>query len=182
MINSQKIPYWRLAVEVWKIEWMRAIPPSTRHARRPNLREAIEGVAVIVACNDALDDRTDGVPRDAHHRAERGLVTALGEVSDVVLERSREPRAWVGPRQPLHLDTARRTLDASRVIAEVKLHPSHLEMPPATVVSAIVARADLSTLRATRATPGRCHVDDQTSLVEPNINDTGLFQPQQDTE
>jgi len=147
-----------------------------------DLREAIERIAVFATGNDALDDRTDGAPRHAHHRADRGLVAALREVADMVLERSGEQRACLGPRQPLDLDAARRALDASRVVAKMKLHPSHVEVPPVAVVKAVVARADLSAFRATRAAPRRCYIDDQPSFVEANIDDTGLFQPQQDTE
>jgi hypothetical protein len=64
----------------------------------------------------------------------------------------------------------------------MKLHPSHLEVPPATVAGMVVARADLVALRATRAAPRRLHIDDKPSFVETHIDDTGLFEPQQDTE
>jgi hypothetical protein len=60
----------------------------------------------------------------------------------------------------------------------MELHPSHIEVPPVAVAKAVVARGDLSTFRATRTAPRRCHIDDQPSFVEANIDDTGLFQPQ----
>jgi hypothetical protein len=53
--------------------------------------QAIERIACAASRNDALHDCADGLPRDAHVRAHRGLVASLGQVGDVVFERDREP-------------------------------------------------------------------------------------------
>jgi len=47
---------------------------------------------------------------------------------------------------------------------------------------AIVAWADPPAFRAPRATPRRSDIDDQPGDVEAYIEDTSLFQTQQDTE
>jgi hypothetical protein len=100
----------------------------------------------------------------------------------MVLERPREPRAALGPREAFDLDAARRALDAPRVVAKVKLHAGHVEVPPTTVASAVVARACLAAFRAARSSPRRRDIDDQPRNVEAHIDDTSLFQSQQDPE
>ena len=145
-------------------------------------REPVEQVVVTMTGDHPLDDRPDGAPRDAHHRAHRGLVAALGKVPNLVLERPREPGARLRPWQLLDLDAALRALDAPRVVPKVKLHPGDVEVSPTAIRIAIIARALLVALRATRTTPRRRDVDDQPGSVEARIDDTRVFQPQQDTE
>src|SRR5213078_2346138 len=145
-------------------------------------REPVEQVVVAMTSDYPLDDRSDGAPRDAHHRAHRGLVAALGEVPDLVLERPREPRTRLRPWQLLDLDAALRALDAPRVVPKMKLQPGDVEVPPTAIGVAIVARALPAALGATRTTPRRCDVDDQSGSIEAYIDDASVFQPQQDTE
>jgi hypothetical protein len=64
----------------------------------------------------------------------------------------------------------------------MKLHPGDVEVPPTTIGVAIVARALPAALGATRTTPRRRDVDDQSGSIEAYIDDASVFQPQQDTE
>ena len=155
---------------------------SVRQLVDADVREPVEQIWALPTCNNALDDRPDGVPRHAHHVADRRLVATLGEATDVVLERACEPRARLGPGDLLDLDAASRALDATRVVAKVQRHPGEVEMaPPATTV-AVVARAGLPALGAAATSPGRRDVDYEPLLVEVHVEHTGPFQTQQGTE
>jgi hypothetical protein len=147
-----------------------------------DLREVVERVAALPTCDDPLDDRSDGVPRNAHHVADRGLVAPLGQVADVVLERPREPRAGFGPRYLFDLDAAARAVDAARVVAQLHHHPGEVEMPPAPATTAVVPGASLPALGAPPASPRRRHIEDEPFLVEVHVEHTGPFQTQQRAE
>jgi hypothetical protein len=64
----------------------------------------------------------------------------------------------------------------------MELHASHIEVSPPTVANAIVAWPNLSAFRTAGAAPPRRNINDQPSVVEPDIDDTGLFQSQQEAE
>src|SRR5690606_33632171 len=113
---------------------------SVRQLVDPDVRQPVEFVADLSACDHALDDVADRLPVDAHQVADRRLVAALGEAPDVVLERPREPHPGLGPRYLLHLATTTWALDPTDVVAQMQQHPADVEMAPAAAAIMVVAR------------------------------------------
>jgi hypothetical protein len=155
---------------------------SVRQLIDPDVRQVVEFVADLAACDHALEDVADRDPADAQQVADRRLVAALGEAPNVVLERPREPRAGLGPRDLLHLDATSWALDPTDVVAQMQQHPADVEMAPAATAISVVARTALPAARAAPAPPGRRHVHDEPLVVERRIKHPGLFQTQHGTE
>jgi hypothetical protein len=144
-----------------------------------DVHEPLEQVAPLVAADDPLDDVADGRPRDAHQLLDGRLVAALSEVSDVVLERPREPRPDVGPGQVLDDDAAPRTVDPARVVLQVPLHACQVEVPPAAPLDGVVPGAVLTAARAPRRPPGRADFDHEAIVDERATPHASVFQPEQ---
>src|SRR5690606_37413587 len=144
-----------------------------------DVREPIEQIAALVALHDPLDDVADGRPCHTHQLPDGGLVAALREVADLILERPREPGSDVGPRHVLDDDAAARAVDASRVIAQVPAHPREVEVPPPAALDAIVAGAVVAAAGAARRAPGGRDVDHEAIVDERATADAGVFQPEQ---
>jgi len=114
-----------------------------------------------------------------HQAADRGLVAALGEVADVILERPREPDANVGPRQMLHGHAAAHAVDALRAVTEVQLHPCRVHVPPLAILGSVIAGTVVPAARAPGLAPCRRDVDHETIVGEDAVDDAGVFQPEQ---
>jgi hypothetical protein len=154
------------------------VVPAVRELVDADVREPVEQVGALVALDHALDDVADGGPGDAHQRADGGLVAALGEAADLVLEGAREPGADVGPRHVLDDDAAARAVDPADIVVEVPGHPGEVEVPPASA-STVVATAGAAAAGAPRAAPGRRDLDLEAGVRERATARAGVFQAEQ---
>ncbi len=152
---------------------------AVRELVDPDVRQPVEQVARRAPCPDPLDEVADGRPGDPHQLAHGRLVAPLGEVARVVLERPREPRADVGPRQVLDRHATPRAVDPPGAVPQVELHAREVQVAPAPVALPVVARAVVAAARAAGPAPRRRHVHQQPIVHERDIDHAGVFQPEQ---
>jgi hypothetical protein len=142
--------------------------------------QPVEFVALLPPLANALDDRADGGPGDAHLRRHRRLVATLREVRGLILELTREPRLRDRPGNALNANTAHPAVDAAQVVSEMNLHPDAIEVSPGACLVVVVDAVDLAPAAGAPRDPrGRSNVDEETERVEARREDSNPLQGEQ---
>jgi len=110
------------------------------------------------------------------HRLE-ALELHLQEEAMVLLNAPVEHRRE--PRQMLHSHPAALAVDTPRAVAEVQLHPRHVEVSPLATLGSVMATTGVPAVRAPGLAPGRRNVDHEAIVDQGAVNDAGVFQPEQ---
>src|SRR5438552_2330553 len=136
-------------------------------------REAIELVRSPSPLHDALVAAPDRAPGDPEHVLDRGLVATLREVSHLLVEVVREPRARLrAPRHALDDDAALRALNAANVVAQEQRDPREVEVSPPTLLGRDpVPGPTLAAPRAPGPTPRRTHANHERLVLDLAGND-----------
>ena len=132
--------------------------------------------------SDALEDRPDRPPRDAHQLRDRGLRRVHRQPRDLVLERAREPGVVPSPRHRAHNDSVAPaahprclSLNERERRSEVQRAPAPASLPE--VETRRPAPADTTTIQLP---PVRPDADDHLSLAaDPDVLNHRSAQPEQ---
>lgn len=133
--------------------------------------------------DDAGDDRPDGAPRHPQQVPNRGLRAVRHQPRGGVVERVGVPGAVTGPGHLGGDDAVLGATHPGRVGFEERLDRAEIQCPPpSTPVALVIARAPLPASPAAPlgrlARPDRHH-DALVVLVEADVLDDGLHQPEQ---
>jgi hypothetical protein len=142
-----------------------------------DVHEAIKAVLGTVPVHDPPGDVAHRGPGDAHQLAHGGLVGALGQVADLVLEGVGEPGAGRCPRHLLDADAAVPAAHAAQVAAQVEHHAGDVQVAPAPAAVPVVAGPHPSAALGTSwNTPAWSDVQDESVGAEVGVADDGVLQ------
>jgi hypothetical protein len=119
-----------------------AVPAPIGHLVDAKQPQAVQTARVKALGDNALDDRADGVPGDAHQPRDRRLGHLLSQKGHHVFEVARKARP-ARPRHRLDPDAAVRALHASQAHDHVTALGAQIEMAPATQDGVVRRPADL---------------------------------------
>jgi hypothetical protein len=115
---------------------------------------------LAMPCHDALEDGSHGAPGDAQHLADRGLVAALRQPPDQLLERPRESGMRIRPGDLLDDHAAAGTVDPPELRLErqdpvpgIEVSPSGASAGGRSVVACSRSQSIATALEAARWPP-----------------------------
>lgn len=106
------------------------VVPTVRQLVDTDVLQVVEHVRLPASGHDALDDGAHRPPGDPHRLGHRGLVAALGQVGDVVLEVPRVARVVLRPWHQLGDGPAPAAVDPPEVIPQRHLHAAEVQVAP----------------------------------------------------
>lgn len=152
------------------------VDPDPAQAREPVRRRLGVG-------DDTGHDRADRAPRDPQQLPDRGLRAVRHQPGGGVVERVGVTGAMTGPRHLGRDDAVFRAAHPRRVRLQERLDGAEVKRPPpAPAVALVIAGGPLPAAPATPfsrfARPDRHH-DALVVLIEADVLDDGLYQPEQ---